>query len=841
MAYGRYPRGVEIRFGSLTLAAVLFSFLFLMQPVQAQTTPSQTGSGESLWLQPSEQILQVLHAPELPWAWMSPAGDVLALAKPVRYPPISDLARPMLRLAGVRIDAASNARHGQMYASEHAILRVADGGRQPLALPPGARVTDLRWSADGRRVALLNEAEDRVELWIADVSTGAVLAVPDLALNPVLYSECTWMPDQKRLLVKSIPAGRGLPPEKPLTPAGPRIQESAGGSATSTYEARDVLTSPFDEGLFEYYATSQLALVDAETGRVTPLGQPDVYARVVPSPDGQMILVQRVKKPWSYSTSWYRFPRDVEVWTTEGRLLKVVASLPPQERVPIHGVPEGPRDHVWRPTREATLVWIEALDGGDPGRKAAHRDRILMQSAPFEEAPREIYRAVHRVSGLYWGEREGLFVEEWERERRWQYFKVVDPDSIGAEPRLLFDLSANDRYGDPGSPVQRMLPNGHWVAAQEGGDLFLSGSGSTPRGDRPFLDRYSLTDLRSERLFRSDSTGFEQFVGFVDFGRKIFVTREESPLDPPNFVVRTLGPARDETALAGEAQWASQERRLTAFEDPTPQIRSITRKLVTYQRADGTPLSFTLFLPPGYTEGTRLPTVIDAYPLEYSDPGTAGQISGSDRQFTRFLSFSTLFFLLDGYAVLSGVTMPVIGDPDTAYDTFIEQLVSSAEAAVAKASEMGVTDPERVGVLGHSHGALMTATLLAHSDLFRAGIARSGAYNHTMRPFGFQGERRTFFQARDTYIRLSPALQADRINEPILLIHGEVDENPGTVPLQSEKLFEAVRGTGGTARLVMLPHEGHGYEARESVEHVLAEQLAWFDRYVKKAGPRIKS
>jgi dipeptidyl aminopeptidase/acylaminoacyl peptidase len=343
-----------------------------------------------------------------------------------------------------------------------------------------------------------------------------------------------------------------------------------------------------------------------------------------------------------------------------------------------------------------------------------------------------------------------------------------------------------------------------------------------------------MTTLQSERLFRSADTEYEQFIDWLDLSSKTFLTRRQSPTDVPNYFVHTLKTKKD-AAETGEAEWVSDARPLTTFHDPIPQLREIEQKIVTYERADGTPLSFNLLLPPGYEEGTRLPTVVDAYPLEYSDPETAGQISGSENVFLRLMGTSSRFFLLDGYAVLRNVAMPVIGDPDTAYDTFIEQLVASAEAAIDKAVQLGVTDPERVGIMGHSHGGLMTATLLAHSDLFRAGIARSGAYNHTMRPFGFQSERRTLWEAMDNYIRLSPVMHADKINEPLLLIHGEADQNPGTVPLQSEKLFEAVRGTGGTVRLVMLPHEEHGYRSREAVEHVLAEQLDWFDKHVKDA------
>jgi dipeptidyl aminopeptidase/acylaminoacyl peptidase len=278
---------------------------------------------------------------------------------------------------------------------------------------------------------------------------------------------------------------------------------------------------------------------------------------------------------------------------------------------------------------------------------------------------------------------------------------------------------------------------------------------------------------------------------------------------------------------------------LTAFTDPTPQVRGITKQLVTTQRADGTRISFTLYLPPGYQPGTRLPTIFWAYPLEYSDPTTAGQVAVAPSEFTTPYGAAIELYALAGYAVLD-VTMPVVGPPEKVYDTFVEQIVANAKAAIGKAAALGVTDPDRVGVTGHSHGALMTANLLVYSDLFRAGVARSGAYNHTLRPFGFQTEHRTFYKARDTYLKLSPLINADKINEPLLLIHGQLDANPGTVPLQSEKLFEAIRGVGGTTRLIMLPFESHGYAGIESIETVMAESIDWFDRYVKNAPPRGK-
>jgi dipeptidyl aminopeptidase/acylaminoacyl peptidase len=249
-------------------------------------------------------------------------------------------------------------------------------------------------------------------------------------------------------------------------------------------------------------------------------------------------------------------------------------------------------------------------------------------------------------------------------------------------------------------------------------------------------------------------------------------------------------------------------------------------------------LSFTLYLPPDYKPGTRLPTMFYAYPLDYTEKEVAGQVQGSTQTFDMFRGASHLYFLLAGYAVMDNVAMPIVGPSLTAYDTYLEQLVADAKAAVEKGVAMGAVDPERIGVMGHSHGAMMTANLLAHSNMFRAGIARSGAYNKSLTAFGFQNERRTLWEALDTYIKVSPLFYANKIRDPILLIHGEADFNPGTVPLQSERLYEAIRGTGGTVRLVMLPFESHGYQARESIEHTLYEMLSWFDRNVKGVSPR---
>jgi dipeptidyl aminopeptidase/acylaminoacyl peptidase len=788
---------------------------------------------------PPKEILDVLNAPLPPTPFLSPTRDTLALAQLMIYPSISDLAEPMLRLAGVRINPRTNAERSYIYYWTGLTLkRISDGAEFPVALPAAVRLESIQWNATGAMLAMTNEAADGVELWILDAATQKLRPIPGLRINPILSSEVQWMPDQKTLLVKTIPADRSAAPAPTLVPPGPKIQESLGvPSAISTYEARDVLKNPYDADLFDYYASSQLALVNAVSGEVTRIGRPAVFGQVSVAPGGSYILVERIHRPYSYLVAYYRFPKEVEIWTTAGDMAETVASLPLAEQVPIDGVPTGPRDYDWRPTEPATLFWAEALDGGNPKTKVPNRDRLMIK--PVGGTAAELYKTVERCAGLRWVEKDGLvLVSDYDPDRHWSHTYVINADDKTAAPRLLWDMSTDELYKNPGFPVYRTLPTGASALLEQNGWIFLRGEGWSPEGDRPFLDRLNLRTFKTERLFRCDRESYEYFVAWLNPMAGTFLTRRESPAEPPNFSARTLEKRPLKNAAEGEASWGSTSRAVTRFPNPTPQLSGITKRLVTYTRADGLPLSFMLYLPPGYKEGTRLPTVVWAYPLDYAEKGVAGQIMGSSKLFTTIRGDSELFFLLQGYAVLDDTAMPVVGPPDTAYDTFPEQIVANAKAAIDKAVELGVTDPDRVGVGGHSHGALMTANLLVYSDLFRAGIARSGAYNHTMRPFGFQNERRTYWQARDTYIKLSPVLQADKLNEPILLIHGEMDQNPGTVPLQSEKLYEALRGVGGTVRFVMLPYESHGYNAKESIEHVLYEMLTWFDRYVKNAKPR---
>lgn len=754
------------------------------------------------------------------------------------------VATPFLRLAGVRVEPKNRSRHDTpggygitACATDFVLVRVRDGSQVRVALPTGGCPGRPEWTADGKRFAFQNIASDAVELWLGDGASGAVQRVAGVRLNPMLGDAMQWMADQKTLLVKLVPEGLELPPIAPVVPSGPSIQETnAEGGQSSTYENRDTLTNTHDEALFDYYVASQLALVDAATGRITPVGKVGAYEDVNAAPDGHHLLVTSLHKPYSYVTTYERFPRDVEVWSNSGEVLRRVASLPLADRVPIHGVPVGPRDFGWRATEPATLVWAEALDNGDWKVNVPARDKIMLQKAPFTAPPVEVTRSEQRFGGFLWTEQaRTALLYEYDENRHWTRTFVVDVDEPQSKPQLLWDRSTDEHYKDPGRPVVRQLSNGARVAQLDGEALYLSGAGSSPDGDRPFLDRLDLKTQQAERLFRSDKTAYESFLAFTGADTRTFVTWHQSPSDPPNAFLRTLGAAVS-TAVPGEAGYLSSTSAITHLPDPTPVVRAIQKRLVKYKRKDGVDLSFTLYLPPDYKEGTRVPAILYAYPLDYADASKAGQVTGSDQTFTRLRQYKLL--LLAGYAIIDQAAFPIVGDPKKAYDSYLEQLILDARAAVDKAVELGVVDPERIGVTGHSHGALMTANLVAHSDIFRAGVATSGSYNKTLTPFGFQNERRSVWEAQSVYLKVSPFFFADKLKTPLLIIHGEDDANPGTTPLQATKLYEAVRGNGGTARLVMLPHEPHWYSALESNEQLVYEMLRWFDKYVKNAPPK---
>ena len=804
---------------------LLLGFISLFgQEVIAQDKSAE--ANDNMWKSPDEDILKILHAPQLPRISISPKRTHMLLSDPIIYPTLSELAEPMLKLAGTRVNPKNNYYHGRHGGTSPRVLTIKGGKTVNLNIPENAEVLSTYWTVDGKDFAMAVGFEDRIELWEGDIS-GNIAKVPDMILNPLMDGAVKWFPNQEKMLIRRI-KDRGAAPQKPSMPKGPKILEDSGASARSTYESRNLLETAFDDELFTYYNECELVIYDTKTKQTQVVGPRAAYIYAGISPDGNYLLIERLKKPWSHEVAWWRFANDIEVWDLNGKLLKTIANHPVANEVPVRGVITGPRSVSWQPTAPHTLFWREALDGGDPMAKVDFRDRLVQWEAPFKGEPKEVFKAEHRIQSAMWGETDGmLMVYQRERMKRWRYVWLLDVNK--GTSREWFDLDENDRYNDPGNPLFTQLDNGKYVIKVEDGAMYFRGSGGSKDGDRPFVDRRNIETGETERIFRCDKDKYEYFVGFGEESNS-FIMSSESPETVPNFYLAEIG--KSIKADAGECARAITKQPITKFQDPSPELRQIENKIVRYERNDGVELSFQLLLPPGYKEGTKVPTVVYAYPMEYSAK-TAGQVRGSSNRFMRIWGPSHKYFLMRGYAVLDNTAMPMIGDPETVYDSFVPQLVADAEAAVEKAIDMGIADPDRIGVIGHSHGGLMVANLLAHTDLFCAGIARSGSYNKTNQPFGFQGERRSLFEATKSYIDCSPTFFADKVNEPILIIHGDDDSNPGTLTFQSEVFYEGVRGSGGTARLVLLPFEDHGYRAKESIEHVLWEQMTWFDKYVK--------
>ena len=830
----RSPHSWRVRLEVLLLAVLVVVPFVATAPRPAGAAATPESSTAPVYRTPPEALAELALAPPTPLVYASPGDEWLLVADRPSLPPVAELARRELRLAGLRIDPRTSGPSRARYLSGLRLVRVADGGERPVTgLPEEPRLGDVSWSPDGSRVAFTSTGEDSIELWVLEAASGEARRVTDAALNLTTRMAPTWFPDGQELLVALVPADRGPEPTAPEVPSGPVIEENDGKTAPArTYQ--DLLADAHDSDLFAHYATARLARV-ALDGTVTRLGEPGIVRQADPSPDGRYVLVSMIHRPFSYLVPVFRFPHRVEVWDRSGALVHRLADLPLAEEVPIAfgSVPTGPREAAWREDADATLTWTEALDGGDAGAEADERDRLFLLPAPFDGDPVALATLGQRFDHVDWSSDDLALVSTWWWPTRNSRTWWVHPGSPQTAPTKIFDYSWEDRYHDPGAPVTTRDARGREVlrTAGDGTSFFLIGDGASAEGDRPFLDTYDLATGRSERLFRSEAPYYERPWNLLDDTGRTLLVRRESVEEPPNFFVYEVGPD-------GERAAAGEPRQVTRFPHPTPQLRGVSKELIRYRRDDGLELTATLYLPPGKTAADGpFPMLMWAYPLEYKSADAAGQVTDSPYRFVRIGWYSPLLFLARGYAVLDDPSMPIVGEGDSEpNDTYVEQLVASAKAAVDEVVRRGVAEPGHIAIGGHSYGAFMVANLLAHSDLFAAGIARSGAYNRTLTPFGFQSEERSLWQAPEVYFTMSPFMHADEVNEPLLLIHGQADNNSGTFPIQSERFYNALKGQGATARLVMLPFESHGYQGRESVLHMLWEMDRWLGEYVERSG-----
>jgi dipeptidyl aminopeptidase/acylaminoacyl peptidase len=774
---------------------------------------------------PPKAIADLLLAKPTPSESIDSKAEWMLLSERNSYPSVEELAMPEYRIAGMRINPNNYSASRQTFINNFSLKNVkTDKTLEVTGLPSPLFAGSVSWNPAENKIAFTQTDKDRVDLYVIDVASGKATRMNKEPLNAIMGTGVIWA-DDNTLLYRTITKAATLAPVRPLMPKGPTIQQNLGKAAPSA-TLQDLIKSPFDEQLFEFFATSQL--VENKNGLERLIGTPAIYSSISLSPDNNYMMVRTIKKPFSYLVSAGGFPSSINITDRSGKLVKNLVELPSTEVRPSgnDNVQNVPRGYDWRDDEAATVVWAQPLDSGLIKKEVPFHDAIYSLSAPFTAAPKEMFKTAMRFSGVSWGNGSLALVREVSRTKQTSKLSRLNPSTGALE--TLYELNTTDAYNNPGTPVTTKNKFGRNVilTTDNGTKLLLNNTtGASAKGDLPFLAKFDLKTKKSEILWRAQTGSFEMVTEVLDPQKLVLLTRKESQKDVPNYFIKNL-------------KLRIADRAITNFENPYPQMEGVSKEKISYKRADGIDLTGDLYLPKGYDKAKDgpLPVLIWAYPREFNSAADAAQIRGSQDKFTTISSGGPIFFVTQGYAVLDNAEMPIVAkDGKKPNDTFVAQLQLNAEAAIKKLSDMGIGDKNRMAVGGHSYGAFMTANLLAHTNLFKAGIARSGAYNRTLTPFGFQNEDRTYWDAPDLYYQMSPFSYANKIKTPILLIHGEMDDNQGTFPINSERLFNAIKGFGGTTRFVYLPYEAHGYRGKENILHMLWEMNTWLDKYVKNA------
>ena len=776
--------------------------------------------------EPPKEILELVDFERSPNVILDDGKEHMLLLYRDNYKSIEELSREEMRLAGLRIDPLTNIGSRVTYYNNIKVKYLRKDlseATQAKGLPANPKLANFIWSPDQHKIAFTHTSSIGVEAWVLDLESAEMKRLTDADLNANLGNPIRWFRDGNSLLVKKLLPGRkALTDTRTTVPSGPVISTNDGEKAQNrTYQ--DLLRDRDDENNFEQLATSELYRVTLG-GKTSKWMESAMYKELDFSPDGNYLLVQIMEKPFSYLVPYSRFPFRAVVYSRDAKPVQTIAEIPLQEELPkgLMAVRQGRREFGWRSDKPAALVYVEALDGGDPEREAEFRDAMFQLEAPFNGSGKPLMRMLNRFDKVKWGNDDfAVVTDTWWNNRNTKSY-VFNPSDASVATRILFDRNYQDIYSDPGDFVTRRNAMGASVVALQGSKAYLTGKGFSEQGQFPFLDALDLEDLSKERLYQSTLTDKMELISDFDPIKGRMVVQLQSPSEFPNYYFRNLG--------SGELE------QLTFNTNPFQSIAGIYKRLIHYQREDGIDLSATLYLPPDYDTiaKEKLPMILWAYPREYKDKSSAAQTSQNPNAFTYPSYGSMIYWVTRGYAVLDDASFPIVGvGEEEPNDTFRSQLVANAKAAIDAIEAMGYLDRSRVAVAGHSYGAFMVANLLSHSDLFSAGIARSGAYNRTLTPFGFQYEERTYWDAPDVYNAMSPFMHADKMNQPLLLIHGGADNNSGTYTMQSERYFNALKGIGATTRLVILPKESHGYRARESILHLLWEQDQWLEKYVK--------
>ena len=776
--------------------------------------------------QPPNEILNLVDVKLPPRVLMDENKKYMVCIYRDAFKTIKELSEKEMRLAGLRINPKTNIGSRTNYYKDIKIANLRRKKtvlRRVRGLPTEPRLANFIWSPDQTSIAFTNTTFHGVELWVLNVIGGVVKKLTDANVNANLGDAVNWYQDGKSLLVKLVPSNREeITDSENVIPIGPRISSNDGKKAQNrTYQ--DLLKNRIDEHNFEQLALSEIHKVNLY-GKKTLWQESDMYRNISFSPNGEFVMVTKIQKPFSYLVPYSRFPSKTIIYTKSGDTVRTLVEVPLIEDLPkgFMAVRKGKRNFSWRNDKPSSVYYSIALDEGDPENKVSFRDEIFQLDAPFQGAPLSLIKTENRYYKILWcNDSVAVANDYWWNNRNTKSY-LFNPLNPSDEPQIISDRNYQDRYSDPGNFVENRNQYGRYVLALKNGEIFFLGDGFTEQGQFPFLDQLNINTLEKKRLYESEYTDRIETLQRYDIGKDELLVRIQSPTDYPNYYFRYL----DKNKLD----------QITQFDNPFKGLQNVYKDVIKYKREDGLDLSATLYLPADYNQNIKekLPMIMWAYPREFKDRSSASQTTQNPNKFTYPYWGSPIYWLTKGYAILDNVSFPILGIEDNEpNDDFRNQLVANAKAAIDAVDSMGFINKERVAIGGHSYGAFMVANLLSHSNLFAAGIARSGAYNRTLTPFGFQSEERNYWEAPEIYYQMSPFMHADKIKTPILLIHGEADNNSGTYPLQSERYFNALKGLGVTTRLVILPKESHGYRAKESILHLLWEQDQWLEKYIK--------
>ena len=774
---------------------------------------------------PSSEILDLVEYDRPPSVTYDSDKNFMLFLYRDNYKSIEDLSQQELRLAGLRINPKTNIGSRITYYNNIKIKNLKNKRSEIEdinGIPSNPKIANINWSPNQKNIAFTNTTSDGVKLWVLNLESRSLIKLSDLKLNSNIRDVINWLNDSE-ILIKVIPdTKRKLIDQSGIVPLGPTISSNDGENAQNrTYQ--DLLKNKTDEFNFEQLVTSDIYKVNLD-GKTSKWLNSDMYTDITPSPDGEFVMVSNIKKPFSYIVTYGRFPKSTNIYDNEGMLVSNLVDVPLIEELPqgFNAVWNGKRNFSWRMDKPSTITYMIALDNGDPSKEVEYRDELFELDAPFKGNGNTIFKSINRLAGIIWGNKtNAVAIDYWIKNRNEKTY-LFNPSNINQKPRIIYDRNYQDRYSDPGSFITERNAYNKSVLKIDSDNLILMGDGYSEKGQFPFVDRLNLDNLKSKRIYESNYTNkLENLIDF-DVNKKQLLVSIESKNDYPNYYFKNLN--------------GKKVTRITDFNNPFEQLSKVDKQVITYKRNDGVELSGVLYLPVGYdkTSKEKMPMIMWAYPREFKDKTSAGQNTNNSNEFTYPYYGSMVYWVTKGYVVLDDASFPIIGEDKTEpNDDFRNQLVENARAAINAVDKLGYIDKDRVAVGGHSYGAFMVANLLSHSDLFAAGIARSGAYNRTLTPFGFQSEERSYWQAPDVYYTMSPFMHADKMKTPLLLIHGEDDNNSGTYPMQSQRYFNALKGLGAVVRLVMLPKESHGYSSKESIYHVLWEQDQWLEKYVK--------